>query len=64
MNIVTKGLGVVLASIIVLGLAGCGGKEERKAAYLERGKAYLAEKNFDKAKIEFKNVLQIDPKDA
>ncbi len=45
-------------------LLSCGGKEERKAKYLERGKTYLAEKNYDKARIEFKNVLQIDPKDA
>ena len=45
-------------------LTACGGKEERKAKYLERGKAYLAEKNYDKAEIEFKNVLQIDPKSA
>jgi tetratricopeptide (TPR) repeat protein len=53
--------------VVVLLVAGtlvaCGGKEERKAKYLEKGKAYLAEKNYDKAKIEFKNVLQIDPKD-
>ena len=40
-------------------LTACGGKEERKAKYLERGKAYLAEKNYEKARIEFKNVLQI-----
>jgi len=55
--------GIVLALVAGL-LLSCGGKEERKAKYLERGKAYLAEKNFDKARIEFKNVLQIDPKDA
>ncbi len=45
-------------------LVACGGKEERKAKYLEKGKAHLAEKNYDKARIEFKNVLQIDPKSA
>lgn len=43
-------------------LIGCGGAEERKAEYLERGIKYFEERNFDKAKIEFKNVLQIDPK--
>ena len=55
------GVALLLATSI---LTACGGKEERKAKYLERGKVYLAEKNYDKAMIEFKNVLQIDPKSA
>ncbi len=54
---------LLVVSLITV-LFACGGKEERKAAYLEKGKAYLAEKNYKKAKIEFKNVLQIDPKFA
>ncbi|MDT8388834.1 MAG: hypothetical protein RQ736_15130, partial [Thiogranum sp.] len=55
----------VLPLALVAGLlVACGGKEERKAQYLERGKSYLAEENYDKALIEFKNVLQIDPKTA
>ena len=55
---------IAAALLTVLLLAGCGGAEERKAKYLERGIAYFEEDNFDKAKIEFKNVLQIDPKTA
>lgn len=51
-------------SILVASLVACGGAEERKIKYLEKGKAYLADKNYDKAKIEIKNVLQIDPKYA
>lgn len=51
-------------SVLVLSLTACGGAEERKVKYLEKGKVYFAEKNYDKAKIEFKNVLQIDPKFA
>ncbi len=55
----------VLPLALVAGLlVACGGKEERKAQYLERGKNYLAEENYNKAMIEFKNVLQIDPKTA
>jgi tetratricopeptide (TPR) repeat protein len=51
-----------LLSVIVL--IGCGGAEERKAKYLERGISYYDEKNYEKARVEFKNVLQIDPKSA
>ncbi len=29
-----------------------------------RGKAFIAEENWDKARVEIKNVLQIDPKSA
>ena len=54
---------LLIASLISV-LFACGGKEERKAVYLEKGKAYLEQGNLKKAKIEFKNVLQIDPKFA
>ena len=55
---------VSAALLVVFVLAGCGGAEERKAKYLERGKAYFEEENYDKARVEFRNVLQIDPKTA
>ncbi|MGD8617511.1 MAG: tetratricopeptide repeat protein, partial [Gammaproteobacteria bacterium] len=56
-----RGLSLLLAASLLIG---CGGKEERKAKYLERGKEYFEAQNFDKARVEFKNVLQIDPKTA
>lgn len=55
---------VVVLAMAALILSGCGGAESRKAKYLEKGKGYLAEQNYDKAVVEFKNVLQIDPKFA
>ena len=45
-------------------LAGCGGADERKAAYLEKARISIEAGDLDKARIELKNVLQIDPKDA
>lgn len=44
-----------------LALAACGGGEERQATYLERAEQYYEEENFEKTKIELKNVLQINP---
>lgn len=55
---------ILVAVLAALGLTACGGAEERKAKYFERSKAYVAEQNWDKARIEIKNVLQIDPKSA
>ena len=53
---------VVLLALLTM--SGCGGKEERMAKYMEKGKTYLANEDYDKARVEIKNVLQIDPKYA
>jgi predicted Zn-dependent protease len=47
-----------------LALAGCGGAEARKARHLEKGQAFFAANNFDKARVEFRNALQIAPNDS
>jgi len=53
-----------LALVVLLAsLAACGGAEDRKAAYMEKGQALYDAGDYDKARLEFKNVLQIDPKD-
>ncbi len=57
--LVAIGLAVSLSLLVA-----CSGTAERKARYLERGQTYLAEANFDKARVEFANALQIDPNDA
>jgi len=54
---------VLLALAIGAVLGGCSDPIERKAQFLKSGQDYLASKDYDKAEIEFKNVLQIDPKD-
>lgn len=44
-------------------LAACGGADEKKAVYLEKAKSSIEAGDLEKARIELKNVLQIDPKD-
>ncbi|HUE09441.1 MAG TPA: tetratricopeptide repeat protein, partial [Steroidobacteraceae bacterium] len=45
-------------------LAGCGGAEARKARHLAKGHEFYAANNFEKARIEFRNALQIAPNDS
>ena len=58
----------IIKTLVIISLAyfvvACGGAEERKAAYMEKAKKSLSAGDLDKARIELKNVLQIDPKDA
>lgn len=51
----------VIASIL---LGGCGNAQSRKAGYVKHGQQYFATGNLDKARVEYRNALQIDPKDA
>lgn len=57
-------LSILLIASMVQLLTACGGAEDRKAKYFERGMELYEQGNYVKAKLEFKNVLQIDPKDA
>ena len=55
---------ILLLTISVYALISCGGAEERKAVYMEKAIASIDAGDYDKARIELKNVLQIDPKDG
>src|SRR3984957_6841287 len=50
--------------IVTVAAAGCGGAESRKAKHLEKGQTFLAAGNFEKARVEFRNALQIAPTDS
>ena len=50
----------ILAAFLFL--AGCSSDEEKMANHLERGQEYLQQEDYKSAEIEFKNVVQIDPK--
>ena len=52
-------IGVVCAIV----LCGCGGAQSRLANHMERGQRYFAQGDFTKASIEFRNAMQIAPKD-
>jgi tetratricopeptide (TPR) repeat protein len=53
--------GVLLTVVLAGAVAGCGNAETRKARYLERGQQYFAQHHYQKAGVEFRNALQIDP---
>ena len=59
-NTATLFTSVAVCSVLV---AGCGGAQSRLASYMHRGQDYYSQGDFAKASIEFRNALQIAPKD-
>ncbi len=53
-----------LIVLSALALAACAGAEGRKSAFLAQGQKHMAERNWQKARVEFRNVLQVDPTDV
>jgi tetratricopeptide (TPR) repeat protein len=51
-------------SVAVLVIAGCGGAETREARHLAKGQSFMVDGNFEKARLEFRNALQIAPNDS
>jgi tetratricopeptide (TPR) repeat protein len=57
-------LPLLTAICAALVLSGCGGAQSRKARHLEKGRAFMAAGNYEKARLEFRNALQIMPLDS
>lgn len=60
----SRPLWLALTLSATLGLAACSGSEERQASYLTRAQEFYEEGNLEKARIEVKNVLQINANNA
>jgi tetratricopeptide (TPR) repeat protein len=61
----TLRLSLLVGLVLAMGiLGGCGSAQSRKAGYIQHGQQYMAAGNYDKARVEFSNAAQIDPKDA
>jgi tetratricopeptide (TPR) repeat protein len=58
---VARALIVVTVAVLV---SGCGGAQSRLASHMKRGQAYFQAGDVAKAGVEFRNAMQIDPKDA
>lgn len=46
---------------MVFSFFGCGGPEERKMKYYEKGKVFLQKGEYGNARLELKNAVQVDP---
>ena len=51
------------AILSMLMLAGCGGPDTRRGEHMQRGQEYFAAENYEKARVEFRNALQVTPDD-
>src|SRR5262245_18881024 len=49
---------------LLASLAGCGGAQSRYSSHMSKGNEFFADGNYEKARIEFRNALQILPNDA
>lgn len=54
----------MIACLLMGTMASCGSSEDSAAGFVESGKQLVAEGKIDKARLEFKNAIQIDPRMA
>ena len=54
---------ISVAAALAMLVTGCGGAKSRLASHMKRGQDYFQNEDFAKAGVEFRNAMQIDPKD-
>ncbi len=59
-----KSLLIAIMMVTMMMFSACSDKAASKKSYYDRGMELFEQGNYTKARLEFKNVLQIDPKDA
>jgi len=60
----TRALALTALVAVAMLVTGCGGAKSRLASHMKRGQDYYQSGDFAKAGVEFRNAMQIDPKDA
>src|SRR5881394_1486452 len=62
----TRAFAASLAAVLVCSftLSGCGGADARRGSHMERGREYFEQGNYEKARVEFRNALQVAPTDT
>jgi len=55
---------IFLMALLIPLLAGCGSPEDKVAAHIGKAKALMADEDYERAKIEARNAIQIQPKNA
>jgi tetratricopeptide (TPR) repeat protein len=54
----------LIAAMLFIPLSGCGSSSDSAADFINSGKALVQEGKLQKARLEFKNAIQIDPRTA
>ncbi len=58
------GAALLTALVALLALGGCGGAQSRYTRSMERGQEFLEAGDLEKARVEFRNAMQISPQSA
>jgi hypothetical protein len=65
MKTLTRACCVLIGGLVATSLlTACGSAQTRKAGYLKEAQALYAAGNYEKARLEYRNVIQIDSRNA